>query len=295
MAAVLETSMEPPYRKRMIHLTIEKLPQPIFLSDCGELLQIITSVLSGWEIKTAAPPSLQDPIITIKKTINGYERTSPWLSQPIVFENSVNAVCDLIVDLIKYYISENQSLLCLHCAAVQIGGGLIVFPSTYNAGKSTLAAHLAAAGMNLFADDVMPINGDDNRGVAPGIQPRLRLPLPENTDPSFRNFIDQMCGPKSQRFVYLNLGQDKLAPLGTTATIRGFVLLRRTDEGNATLASVRKSEVLKNAVLRNFSRDVAAVDVLDRLFGLVEGADCYTLNYSSPNDAVRLLDEAFGS
>jgi len=279
----------------MIHLTLENLPQPIALSGCEELVPIIAAVLSGWDIEATLPSSKLEPVITIEKTADGFKRTSPWLSQPIVFEDSVNAVCDLLVDLIKYYISENHSLLCLHCAAVQMGDGLIVFPSTYNAGKSTLAAYLAEAGMKLFADDVMPINGDDNRGVAPGIQPRLRLPLPENSGSSFRNFIDGKSGPRSQRFVYLDLGEDRLAPFGTIAPIHGFVLLQRENEGKATLSPAPKSEVLKSTVLRNFSRQVTAVDVLDRLFSLVGVADCHTLSYSCPKDAVQLLDDAFGS
>ncbi len=276
-------------------LAFEKLPRPVALSGCEDLAQVIADVLRGWEIRVIASPGAPQPAIAITKTSRGYRRTSPWLSKPTVFANKVNAVCDFLIDLIKYYISEDGSLLCLHCAAVQIGGGLVVFPSPYRAGKSTLAVHMAAAGMRLFADDVMAIDGSTGQGMASGILPRLRLPLSEGQDPAFGDFVSRRGGPKSSRFLYLNLEEDEVAPLGTSAPIIGFVLLQRREGGKTELIETPKSEILKNAILRNFSHEVAAIDVLDRLHALAGGAGCFTLGYASPMEGARLLGEAFGS
>ena len=68
----------------------------------------------------------------------------------------VDAACSFIVDLIRAYIAAAPSLLCLHGAAAEFAGRLVVFPTPYRSGKSTLTAYLAAAGVRVYADDILP-------------------------------------------------------------------------------------------------------------------------------------------
>jgi len=51
---------------------------------------------------------------------------------------------------------EGRSVL-LHCGAVEIGGGAVLFVSDYNGGKSTLVEALLRRGHALVADDLLPI------------------------------------------------------------------------------------------------------------------------------------------
>ncbi len=93
----------------------------------------------------------------------------------------VNGICDLIVELNWSRLRQKTELLCLHAAGVEMGEALLVLPSGRRAGKSTLTAELARRGHRVFSDDILALQLDANGvaiGLATGISPRLRLPLP---------------------------------------------------------------------------------------------------------------------
>ena len=277
-------------------LTFHGIAQPLRLEDCDGLAEIIRRVLHGWRIGQVAPGRGYSPEIVITRTKEGYSRTSPWLRAPSVYRDPVDAVCDFLVDLTKAYIAGNTSLLCLHCAAAVMGDGLVVFPSYYRAGKSTLAVCLAAGGVKLFGDDVLPIDTKTSQGIAAGILPRLRLPLPEDASEPFRRHVDGRQGPRSRKFLYVDPGPDLLAPFGSRAPIKAIVHLKRRQEGGsepAVLTKTAKSELMKRAILQNFASDVPAVQIMEHIYRIVENADCHTLTYASAEDGARVLMDAF--
>ncbi len=273
-------------------VAFEGLSRPVALVGCDDLIEPIAAVLRGWRFAEVAP-SPAAPVITIEATARGYRLDSPWLDEPLVHRDRVDAVCSFLVDLIRAYVADDPTLLCLHCAAAEFSGRLVVFPSHYRTGKSTLAANLVAAGTRLFADDVLPIKEDGSEGVAPGILPRLRLPLPKGSGAAFRRFVREHAGLGNKRYLYLELDAGMLPPLGTATPIGGFVLLRRKEGARAALAPIGKSEMLGRVILRNFAYDVEAVDILDRLHGLVGEGQCFALTYSDGEDAVRVLKDSF--
>ena len=155
------------------------LRHPVDFTDSDTLYPYMDTILRDWGIEKYVPSEDTPPVITVRKTDAGYERRSNWLSKPAIFSNAVDVVCDLIVDLIHAYVADNQGLLCLHCAAVEINGELVIFPNTYRAGKSTLSLKLVSSGARLFTDDVLPISNQGDLGLALGILPRLRGGAPE--------------------------------------------------------------------------------------------------------------------
>lgn len=275
------------------HLELAGISGPVALVDCEELVPVIQAVLRGWPVRETDAPISHDAVITIRKTTDGYRRESRWLSRPTTYRDPVNAVCDFLVDLVKAFVADRPSMLCLHTAAVELGGGLVIFPNAYKAGKSMLSVQFAAAGVRLYADDVLPIAGGSNEGLAPGILPRLRLPLPGDAGRRFDGFVARRRGPASDRFLYVDLAEDELARHGARAPIRGIVLLERGDAEAATLTKLAASEALKRAIARNFARGVPALDILDRLHAIADGARCWELRYRSGEDAVALLRDAF--
>ncbi len=273
-------------------LAFEGLSRPVALVGCDGLVEPVAAVLRGWRFAMVAS-SPAAPVITVEKTATGYRLDSPWLDEPLHHRDRVDAVCSFLVDLIRAYIADDPTLLCLHCAAAEFAGKLVIFPSHYRAGKSTLAAYLAAAGVRLFADDVLPIKKDGNKGVAPGILPRLRLPLPKASSAAFRAFVHDHAGLRNQRYLYLELDAEAVPPLGTAAPIGGFVVLRREDGGRAALSPIGKSEMLRRVILRNFAYEVEAADILGRLHSLVDEGKCFALTYSDGEDAVHVLRDSF--
>ncbi len=276
------------------HFCFAGLLQPVAFIDSESLYPYIYTILRDWRIDKVDPVDDNPPAITIQKTEAGFERRSRWLSKPAIFRNPVDAACDLVVDLIHAYVTDHKGLLCLHCAAVEFNQGLVVFPNTYRAGKSTLSLKLVASGERLFTDDVLPISNQGNVGLALGILPRLRLPLPSELTPDFVDFITKHAGPQNQRYLYNKLGLNEQAVLGTEAPIIGITILQREKNAAPRLLEIEKSIVVKDMILRNFARQNPGLEIVDRIYSIVENAECYSLRYDNLDQAVKLLEDAFG-
>lgn len=268
------------------------MKRPVALNGCDEMAPAIKSILHGWSFQKVDPSQVPAPAISISKTAQGYSRKSRWLSKPKVYPNIINAACDFLVDAFKCVVAENPSLLCLHTAAVDFGDGLYLFPSTYNAGKSTLVTHLASLGLKVFADDVLYIS-DDNLGLSPGVLPRLRLPLPEDGGDVFNSFVASRGGPKSSRFLYLKLKPGELADYRQGAPIKGIIELHRDPQARLDMQPASTADILKRTILQNFSEQVSALETLDRLHQICDGARRFTLRYAEGASAARYLIEKF--
>jgi len=273
-------------------LAFDGIQRPLSLKGCDELARTISEILHGWPTQRIKPTSSL-PAFTITKTKAGYSRQSEWLKKPAVFPNKLNAACDFLVDAFKAYTADNPGLLCLHTAAVDFGDGLYLFPSTYRAGKSTLVTHLASLGLRVYADDVLYITDQDDTGMAPGVLPRLRLPLPDDGGDRFDTFVQTHRGAESPRFLYLKMNETELAPYGETAPIKGIIELNRDMDAEMALSPAKASDILKRTILQNFALEVSALETLDRLHRIVENADCYTLTYACGADAARHLKDTF--
>jgi hypothetical protein len=258
------------------------------------LYRHLFTILRDWEIQKLDRNAHQPAVITIEKTDAGFLRQSRWLSKPAIFRHPVDAVCDFIVDLIHAYVADNSGLLCLHCAAVESRQGLVVFPNTYRAGKSTLSLKLVSCGGRLFTDDVLPIPSESEDGLALGILPRLRLPLPDTAGQAFVDFVSQRGGPKNGRYLYIKLNGREQAAFGTTAPIRWIIILQRDGAAKPALMKTEKNIVMKDILLRNFARQNPALEIVERLHTVVEQAECCTLRYATLDQAANLLEEAVG-
>jgi hypothetical protein len=275
-------------------LEFEGLSRQVALLDCRELYACFPEVFRGRRIQEAGTAA-QPPIITLEGSAEGYILETPWLRQPLVRPDKIDALCGFIAEFIRAYVNDDQRLLCLHCAAAEFAGKLVVFPNRYRAGKSVLSACQAAAGVRLFADDVLPIGGPDDLGMAPGIVPRLRLPLPDNLAPETRDFIEARRGPSGKRYLYLDLAAAELASYGTQAPIGGFVLLEREAGADLDLAPVDPGEMLRQVIWQNFARETPAPEILQRLERIVGRARRLRLRYDRADEAVALLKETFAS
>ena len=280
-------------------LAIGEMSGPVRFTGCDELARGIAAIFRGWNIREIPAAGAPGPAIRIRKTRRGYQRVSRRLSKPSlcrakIRRGKVAAICGFHYEFVGWFAEENPELLYVHCAAAEFDGGLVVFPSTWRAGKSILSVQLAAAGARVFCDDVLPIGGSNNFGMALGILPRLRLPMPEGLDPGFRDFLRHRRGPRDSHHLYVSLTDDELAPFGTQAPVRGIVMLQRDPEANPELVPEEKSETLRQVISQNFALEAPALEILDRLQAITAEADCFTLRYANGEQAMRLLQAAFG-
>ena len=286
-------SSDTPRSKSRSSLQFEGINQPIVLFDCDELHAHVKCIFRDLTIERVETEAWEDSQITIRKTRDGYERSSHWLDHPVVHYDPIDAVCDLTVDLIHAFVTDQPGFLCLHSAAVLFKKGLFLFPSTYRAGKSTLSLHLAFNGISLFTDDALPVTADNNAGMATGLYPRLRIPLPQSVSEDFKNYVRQRIVLRNDRYCYISLNKNEQLPFGTTAPINGVILLNLDSKKNMGLTPVSKKEAVKEIILRNFARQNKALDIVERIYSIVESASCYRLTYSDPDRAAKLLIQNF--
>jgi hypothetical protein len=273
-------------------IEFDGLSAPVALIDSGAVYDCFPKVFHEWRFGEAMAGA-SEPVLTVRRDGEHYRIEADWLDRPLGRLDHVDALCGFIAELIQAFVNRNPDLLCLHGAAAEFAGRLVIFPNRYRAGKSVLSACLAATGVRLFADDVLPIVARNDHGMAPGIAPRLRLPLPDNLTDEAREFLELRAVARGERYFYLDLPPGGLAPHGTTAPIGAFVLLERTPDAEPELLEIGESEVLKQVIWQNFAREAEAPEILRRLHGIVGRAGCWRLRYSRAEDAAALLKAHF--
>ena len=254
----------------------------------AEFQQALRSAAFDWPVSEVASGV---PVSRVVPADGCYVLESPG-REPVA-ASAVEAVCGLIVDVADAAIAEAPARLWLHCGAVEFRGRLVVFPSQSHAGKSTLTARLAAGGHTVLGDDILPLSEDDRKGVALGIAPRLRLPLPASASAAFSRFVAENTAASDGRYLYLDADCGALAPRGTSREIGAVVLLDRREETPARFSRAGSSETLQTLIRQNFTGDDKAARQLERLHALVARLPCLKLTYSDLEDAVSLLENRF--
>ncbi|MCP4981911.1 MAG: PqqD family protein [Gammaproteobacteria bacterium] len=276
------------------YLKFDDMSKPVRFIDCQELIKCFRWVFSGWIIDELEPDTLNAlPVLEVKRNDNNYLIEGYWLANPVTRVGVVAAVCGFVAELMRAYVSEDSKLLCLHGAAAEFAGKLVVFPSRYRSGKSILSACMASSDIQLFCDDVLPISLSNGYGIAPGLAPRLRRPLPDNLDQASFSFIERHAGITGNNYQYLNLESGQLAQKDSLAPIGAFVLLEREEGAKAGFEDVSEAEVLSQVVWQNFAREADAPLILEVLSQLVSNSQICRLRFDRAEDAVKLLQGRF--
>ena len=266
------------------------------LEDAGEVLAALKALMTGWQpkvtIRRGIPKEPESLVSSIRRSGNRMDLHSPWLDEPLRGLRVASAACGVVADISQAFCNQHRDCIGLHCGAVQINGQLVVLTGPARAGKSTLISRLTAeTDMIVFCDDILPVL-DDGLAFGLGLAPRLRLPLPENASAAFRAHVATYLGPADNRYGYL-CGPN-IAPHGTRAPVRAFIMLARRDEGPASLHHMGAAEAVQHLVRQNISASSEGTGQFDRVTQMAESLACLKLVYSDLEDAVALLRQAFG-
>ena len=280
-----------------LDIVFQGMVAPLRLHGAKDVLALLPKVAAGWPFDCRAADLGAAPFFSIRSLPD-----APLLlcqshieAKPARRLDPVNAVCDVMAALALALPAEDDRLICLHAAAVGMAGRLIVFPSVRRAGKSTLSVALAQAGYAFFGDDVLPLSfsADDRaRGHALGIAPRLRLPLPKTLPQDFRDWAEQVDGPRNRQYKYLELAGQPVQ--GMTLPVGAFVILDRQDDLVSARLSPVSPDIAMDALLhQNFTRDRHSADILRAIAATLSAQPVFRLAYADLADAVACLEAAF--
>jgi hypothetical protein len=272
----------------------------IAFTDCEDVVEGLPTIFHGWKIQVRSRRGRAKAHAHVMKTAGGrylwrstsMPRPEPWDSEPPA--SAMDVICDVHDVIFDWFLNDNPRHLCLHAAAVRMGSGLVCFPSVHRAGKSTLCVALAALRQIVYSDDVVPIEPLKNCGVAMGIMPRLRRPLPARLDACLREFITERKGPADRDWLYVKLRGSEVAPVGEETPITALIFLNRKRQSRAQLNPIGKSDMLRELILQNFADQIPPVSIMDRLLTITNNAQCGQLQFDRALDAANLLVDAFG-
>ena len=272
-------------------LCLPGLGRVLRLAGCPEMLGALQAAMPGWpaeviEAEGAVPP------IRLRREGRGYRQHSPALPEGLYLSTPAEAACSLIADLVGEYFDRHPDHIGLHGGSVEVDGRLVIFPASHRAGKSTLTAAFAAAGFRVFGDDVLALT-PEGEGMALGIAPRLRLPLPESFAPGFLDYAERHAGPADRRYRYVVPPRGRLASHGEVRPLGAVVLLARDEEAVApALSRLVPGEGLLRLLCENFASEAASETLVERFLPLMGQIPCLLLRYSEPLAAASALGEA---
>jgi hypothetical protein len=132
---------------------------------------------------------------------------------------------------------------------------------------------------------------DGTSGVALGVAPRLRLPLPRGSSTAFSAHVAANVVAVDDQYGYVM--PPDLALRGAAAPIGVILLLDRRPRLRARLEAATRADALRLLILRNLVPDRDPAPLLERLEALVSGADVCWLRYSDLEQAAALVRDAF--
>lgn len=280
----------------MQDIVFRGLTAPLRLKEAEALLPALRDIVPCWPFDCAAAAPGGTPFYSI----SAKPGEPLWWCEchlddrPQRGFDTVNAICDAVSALALALPAERPDLICLHAAGVAMAGRLVVFPNVRKAGKSTLSAALAMAGFPVFSDDVVPVcftHDSRAHGLAMGIAPRLRLPLPKGVASAFGDWIGQVAGPANRQYQYLRV---ETPPHGATLPIGAYVILDRQDDpGPARLDPVLPDVAMDALLYQNFTRDRHSADILQVMAATLSDRPVYRLTYSDLTGAIDCLRAAF--
>lgn len=269
---------------------------PVLVENADALLAYLPYFLGGWPFRWYGDAAGAAPDVRVIETADGGWRivSSGPGAADFAFDNPYDAANGLAGALISVHVARRSGLICLHAAAAEIAGALVLLVGDSFAGKSSVALHLAVRGHRFFGDDQIALSLDGTpTGTCLGLMPKVRTPLPDDCGDAFREFVEGYTAMEGEGMVYLKLWEGEAGTFGDAAPVRAAVLLDRRDAGGCDLLPAPRADLLKALVPTAFAPHVASADLVAGLARLANGVDLRRLRFSSSREAAALLSETY--
>jgi hypothetical protein len=247
--------------------------------------------LHGWSAVPDA--SGTKPAIRCRPLSEAFEIAAPALPGGHHRAATAFEAADVIASALAALAIGRPGVILPHAGAVESPAGLVLLLADTTGGKSTLALTLAAAGWRLFSDDRLALRRDGRSatGIALGLAPKLRLPLPPSAE-GLSRFLRGRVLQSWPTLAYLGLGPEEQAAPGTEAPVAACLLLDRGG-GAPRLEPARPAQLV-----RALAESAAApwLSPTEVMAAAASHADlpAFQLSYAEAPAAAELLLERFG-
>lgn len=202
----------------------------------------------------------------------------------------------LIGALIAAYVAQDDSLVSIHAGAARVGDGLVLLLGDNGAGKSTFATTLAARGQRFFADDrlIVDLAPAVPIGHSLAIAPKLRLPLPPDSEATYRDFVADNSILNWPEMAVLRPGPAQAAGFGERLPLKALIHLRREPgSGTPALTAMRQPDMVRLLLEQLFAPHLSQQGELSACVRLAQAVGIWELRYSSAWPATEAVIAQF--
>jgi HprK-related kinase A len=186
--------------------------------------------------------------------------------------------------------------LMLHAGVVERDQRGLILPAIPGSGKSTLSVALALRGWRLLSDEFGLVSPDTGRLVP---LPRA-VPLKNRSIPVIRAFAPEAfmgrVYPKTRKgdVAHVRPPGDALSAQFRAASPHWVVFPRFRDGASVSLRPLPKSQAFNRIAQNCFNYRMLGATAFRVLADLIDGCECYSLDFGGLDDAVRALDALAG-
>ncbi len=275
---------------------------PVFVAAPEAVMEPLSWLLNH----PGRPAAGEAPNLTVRQQDDGFFLEGDFVPPEAAWAaNAFGAAIGLADALTRAAALQAPEDSVMHGAALVADDRLIVLLGDSMAGKSTVAIAAAARGWQIFGDDRLGLSIADGAdlgaleavsGVASGLQPKCRLPLPETSSRALRRFVDTTAAATTDDVAYLRLGVGRLAPMASRLPIAAVFTLSRSSKNNgarAVLAVPLEPPAALRALLRHsFAPHIAPRIHLDQCAALARALPFYDLRFSQSEAVPGYLKKA---
>lgn len=193
-----------------------------------------------------------------------------------------------LLSVVMSYWMELRGVVMLHASAAKLGAGAVAFAADSGTGKSTIAAHLTASGVELLSDDMLACSVSAAGATAWPSFPSLRL-WPHQAQYFFGSTNGMEVATPLETKLRLNVGLGGYGRFCATAQpLLGVCILQRVDDvaDDVEIQLLHIADAVRSLTQYSFVRRLVSASGMTAtrfgvIAGLVERVPVYRLVYRS--------------